>query len=347
MFPIFHAISAYYSMRGQHDKALEIHREGESLARRSEDQLLIRIVNWGYGFTVLWLGKLEEALIHLEKMVEFYDPKLHHEFHRSYGMDAGVASHLWSSWALWLLGFPERALMRGQKAIDLSNLLDDSGNQMFAMDITGFLRLFIGETQGFNELVYSIERLLEKSPSPLHAADLEFIRGLYHAQIGQLEQGITLMSQGVEAFQACGTRSQLNLRKTILAEALMDQDQLDLAAQTIDQAQALTEETNERFYQAEVLRVKGKLLEKAGNLKEAETYYQNALQIAGQQKAKTLELRAAISLARLWQGQARITEAYQRLAEVYSWFTEGFQTADLQEAHRLLESLQHNLASKA
>jgi DNA-binding SARP family transcriptional activator len=345
MFPIFHAISAYYSMRGQHNKALDVLREGESLARRSEDELLLRIVNWGYGFTFLWLGKLEEALFHLEKMVEFYDPKLHHDFHRSYGMDAGVGSHLWSSWALWLLGFTERALMRGQKAIDLSHLLDDSGNQMFAMDITGFLRLLIGETQGFNELIYSIERLLEKSPSPLHAADLKFLRGLYHAQIGQLELGITLMSQGVEAFQACGTRSQLNLRKTILAEALMDQDQLDRASQTIDQAQALTEETNERFYQAEVLRVKGRLLEKAGNLKEAETCYQNALQIAGQQKAKTLELRAAINLARLWQGQARTTEAYQLLAEVYSWFTEGFQTADLQEAQRLLESLQHNLVS--
>ena len=342
MFPIFHAISAYYSMRGQHDKALDMLREGESLARRSEDELLIRIVNWGHGFTLLWLGKLEEALIHLEKMVEFYDPKLHHEFHRSYGMDAGVGSHLWSSWALWMLGFPEKALMRGQKAIDLSNLLDDSGNQMFAMDITGFLRLFIGETQGFSELIHSFEHLVEKSPSPLHSADLTFLKGFYHVQNGQLEQGITLMSQGIEAFQACGTRSQLNLRKTILAETLMDHNQLDLAAQTIEQAQALIEDTNERFYQAEVLRVKGRLLEKAGDINEAELCYLNALQIAGQQKAKTLELRAAINLASLWQGQERTAEAYQRLAEVYSWFTEGFQTADLQEARALLDSLQLN-----
>jgi DNA-binding SARP family transcriptional activator len=344
MFPIFHAISAYYSMRGQHDKSLDVLREAESLAKRSEDELLIRIVNWGYGFTLLWLGKLEEALFHLEKMVEFYDPKLHHQFHRSYGMDAGVGSHLWSSWALWLLGFPERALMRGQKAIDLSHLLDDSGNQMFAINITGFLRLLIGEPQGFNELLQSFEVLLEKSPSPLHAADLKFLRGLYHIQNGQLEQGIKLMSQGIDAFQACGTRSQLNLRKTILAGALIDNNQLDLASQNIEQAQALIEETNELFYQAEVLRVKGKLLEKAGDIKEAEVCYLNALKIAGRQKAKTLELRAAISQARLWQAQERTAEAYQLLAEVYSWFTEGFQTADLLQAQRLLGSLQHNLA---
>ncbi len=345
MFPIFHAISAYYGMRGQHDKALDVIRGGERLAKRSEDELLIRTVNWGYGFTVLWLGKLEEALFNLEKMVEFYDPKLHHEFHRSYGMDAGVASHLWSSWALWLLGFPERALLRGQKAIDLSNLLDDSGNQMLALDITGFLRLFIGETQGFNGLLQSFEMLLAKSPSPLHAADLTFLKGFYRKRDGQLEQGVTLMSQGIGEFQACGTRSQLNLRKTILAEALMDQDQLDRASQNIEQAEALTEETNERFYQAEVLRVKGKLLEKSGDVNKAALCYLEALQIAREQKAKTLELRAAISLARMWQGQQRMEEAYRLLAEVYSWFTEGFQTSDLQEAQRLLVSLQHNLAS--
>lgn len=340
MFPLFHAISAYYEMRAQHNKALDLLQQAEGFANRSENELLIHIVDWGHGFTFLWLGKFEEALVNLEKMVNFYDPQKHRELRQSYGMDPGVGSNLWSSWALWLLGFPEGALKRGQQAIDLSIFLNDPGNQMFALDITGYLQLFIGEMKTISDLLHSFEVLLRKCPSPIHSADLEFLKGFYNFKNGGLEMGIAQMERGADAFQACGTRSQLSLRKTILAEALIQNNQWDIAEKTIQEIEDLVEETGEVFYQAETLRVKGLLMEKTGRLKEAEHCFFESLKLARVQKAKTFELRAATSLGRLWKGQGRKKEAHQFLAEVYNWFTEGLDSADLIAAQALLDELE-------
>jgi len=339
MFPIFHAIGAYYQMRGQYEKALAMLQEGELLARRNKDELLIRLVNWGYGFNFLWLGKFEEALFHLEMMVNFYDPQVHGEFRKSYGIDAGVACRLWSSWTLWMLGFPEQALNRGQEAIDLGYFLDDPGNLMFALDIIGFLRLLIGETDEIDDLFESFRKLMEKTPMALHNADFEFLSGLYDVQKGALKTGICRMCQGIEAYQACGTISQLSMRLIILAEAYVDDGQWDQAAQTIQEAEALIEDLEECFYQAEMLRVKGKLLQNTGDMKAAEISYLEAMRIAGEQKAKTFELRVATDLARLWEMQGQFAEAHQTLGEVYSWFTEGFDTADLLDAEALLKAM--------
>jgi DNA-binding SARP family transcriptional activator len=339
MFPLFHAIGAYYQMRGEYCKAVDLFREGELLARRNEDELLLRVVNWAYGFNFLWMGKLEEALFNLEKMVNFYDPHVHGEFRKSFGMDAGVASCLWSSWALWMLGFPEKALNRGQQAIDLGFFLNDPGNLSFAQDLIGFLRLLIGETDEMDQLLESFGKLLEKNPMPLHYADFAFLSGFYDVQKGALKTGISQICKGIEAYQACGTISQLSMRLTILGEAYLEDGQRDRAAQAIQDAEALIESLEERFYQAEALRVKGKLMEKTGNLEEAEENYLEAMRVAQDQKAKTFELRAATDLARLWGRQDRNQEAYQVLVRVYDWFTEGFDTTDLKEARTLLKKL--------
>jgi adenylate cyclase len=318
-------------------------QEGELLARRNEDELLLRVVNWAYGFNFLWMGKLEEALFNLEKMVNFYDPHVHGEFYKSFGMDAGVASCLWSSWTLWMLGFPEKALNRGQQAIDLGFFLNDPGNLSFAQDLTGFLRLLIRETDEVDELLESLGKLLEKNPMQLHYADFKFLSGFYDVQKGALKKGISIMCKGIESFQACGTISQLSMRLTILAEAYLEDDQWDQAAQAIQDAESLIESLEERFYQAEALRVKGKLMQKTGALEKAEKHYLEAMRTAGEQKAKTFELRAATNLARLWEKQGRFAEANQTLGEVYNWFTEGFETVDLKEAQTMLKELGEHL----
>jgi tetratricopeptide (TPR) repeat protein len=285
------------------------------------------------------MGKFEKALFHLEKMIEFYDPLVHGEFRKSFGMDAGVASRLWSSWTLWLLGFPEGALARGQETIDLGYFLDDPGNLSFAQDLVGFLRLLIGERDTIDNLLKSLEKLLEKSPMQLHHADLEFLLGLNDVQKGALKTGISQMCKGIEAYRACGTIGQLSMRLILLAQAYIEDDQWDQAAKSIQEAETLIEDLDERFYQAEALRVKGILNEKTSRIKDAETCYLEALQLAREQKAKPLELRAAVNLASLWKSQGRNNDAYQILGEVYNWFTEGFNTAGLVEARALLAEL--------
>jgi len=275
--------------------------------------------------------------------VNFYDPYVHGEFRKSFGMDAGVASRLWSSWALWLLGFPEQALARGQEAIDLGYFLDDPGNLSFAQDLIGFLRLLIGERDEIDNLLESFGKLLEKSPMQLHHADLEFLLGFNDVQKIALKTGINQMCNGIEAYQACGTIGQLSMRLIILAEAYLDDGQWDQAAQVIQEAEALIEDLEERFYQAEAMRVKGKLMLKTGDLEGAEKYYLEAMQVAGEQKAKTLELRAATYLARLWYERGRFEEAYEVLVGVYNWFIEGFNTSDLLDAQALMKELEKYL----
>ena len=339
MFPIMHTLTQYYGLRAEYQKTLDVLKQAAELARMSEDELFLCLSNWGYGFLFLWLGELEDSLLRLETMVNFYNPTEHSELRLKYGNDAGIASRIWSSWTIWLLGYPEKALARGQEAIDLANALDDPANQLLAQIMTAYLNLLMRNILGIDKLLQSCGALLAQHPGPIYEANLEFLMGFHLYQMGEKEVGLIRMSQGVDMYQAIGNRSMLSLYFALLAEAYIENGQLDQATGMVKQAEDFIENTSERFYQAEVLRLKGKLFEIAKNTREAQVCLLHALQLARKQKAKTLELRAATSLARLWQGQARTPEAYQLLDKVYSWFTEGFQTADLQKAHRLIESL--------
>lgn len=342
LFPLYHAMNSYYIMRARYPIAINLLWEAELLAKKSDQALLINIVNWGLGFTNLWLGNLEEALSRINKMVDYFDPVLHGKLHKTYGIDPGVACFLWSSWAIWLLGFPEQALMRGQQAIDLSNYLGDTANQILALDIVSFLHLLMRKIDGVRELMNTLEVILERNPAPLYMGDFKFLEGLFRFQNGELDVGVSQMHSGVEGYQACKTRSQLSLRMTLLAEAYLANNQWKEAAQMIGQVEDFIEETDERLYQAEVLRLKGELMAYLGDQEKAEACYLDAMQVAQDQKAKTLEMRAAMSMARLWQTQGRIEEAFQVLEGVYSWFTEGFDTPDLNEARKLLEKLEQS-----
>jgi adenylate cyclase len=176
---------------------------------------------------------------------------------------------------------------------------------------------------------------------PLYSADLEFLQGLYLIHNEEPEVGLANMSRGIDAYQAIGTRFMLSIRFALQAEAFLQTGQEEKASQLLEQAEDFIEETGELFYKAEVLRLKGEvlLLQFPNSSEDAKACFSRALQVAGQQKAKTLELRAAMSLARLLQNQGCLEEAHKVLADVYNWFTEGFDTPDLKEARALLEML--------
>ena len=167
------------------------------------------------------------------------------------------------------------------------------------------------------------------------------IRGWALAMQNQEEEGIVLMSQGLASSLAIGTRQQHGYFLALLAEALNQAGRVDEALEALREAIEVAEQTNEPFYVAELYRLRGDSLIKAGVVptSEAESCFHRAIEIARQQQAKSFELRAAISLARLWQQQERRAEGRAILADVYSWFTEGFDTADLKDARELLDEL--------
>jgi predicted ATPase len=165
-------------------------------------------------------------------------------------------------------------------------------------------------------------------------------RGWALALQGQGEEGIAQIQQGLAAFRAAGAELDRPRWLTLLVEAYRQVEQTEAGLTVLAEALATVHKTGERRWEAELHRLKGELLlRQASPTEEVEACFRQALEIARRQQAKSLELRAAMSLARLWQQQGKRAEACELLAPIYGWFTEGFDTADLQEAKALLEAL--------
>jgi predicted ATPase len=167
------------------------------------------------------------------------------------------------------------------------------------------------------------------------------MRGWALAMQGQGTEGLTQLRQGLDAYRATGAAFQRPHFLSMLAEVHGSMGQPEAGLTALSEALGLVENTNERYYEAELHRLKGELLlrQAVPDVPQAETCFQQALAIARRQQAKSWELRAATSLARLWQRQGKRTEARELLAPIYGWFTEGFDTADLQDAKVLLDAL--------
>jgi predicted ATPase len=176
---------------------------------------------------------------------------------------------------------------------------------------------------------------------PLWAAQGTILHGWALALQGQGEEGLVQVRQGIASFRATGAAVFVPFLCTLLAEVSGYLGHTEAGLQALAEAHALIEQHDERWWEAEVHRLRGVLLlrQTVPEQEEAETCFHQALAVARRQQAKSLELRAAMSLARLWQHQGKRTEAYELLAPVYNWFTEGFDTADLREAKALLAAL--------
>jgi predicted ATPase len=176
---------------------------------------------------------------------------------------------------------------------------------------------------------------------PLYVALGTSFRGWALAMQGQGEEGLAQIRQGIAAFRATGAALNIPYNCILLAEASAHLGRPEDGLQVLAEAHTLMEQHDERWWEAEIHRLRGVLLlrQPVSPQAEAEACFQQALTVARHQQAKSLELRAAMSLARLWQQQGKRVEAYELLAPVYGWFTEGFDTADLQEAKTLLDAL--------
>ena len=170
-------------------------------------------------------------------------------------------------------------------------------------------------------------------------------RGWALAQQGQEEEGIAQIRQGLAASRATGARVGWSYWLALLAEVYGKAGQVEEGLPLLAEALPVVDKTGERFYEAELYRLKGELTLQSSaqspesKVKAAEGCFQKAIEVARQQQAKSLELRAVMSLSRLWQRQGKKDEAHRVLAEIYGWFTEGFDTKDLQEAKMLLQEL--------
>jgi predicted ATPase len=249
-----------------------------------------------------------------------------------------------SAWTLWQLGYPDQALTRGNEALALAQRLSHPFNLAYAEFFVGVLRQLRREARAAQEHAESGIALSTEHGFIELLADATALRGWAMAQHGRNEEAIAQIQEGLAASHAIGVELWRPYFLCLLAEAYMETGRLDDGLSALTEGLATAEEHEDRHNQAEIHRLKGELLLKQddSNATEAHGCFRRAIEIARKQSAKSLELRATMSLARPLANQGKRDEARAMLAKIYNWFTEGFDTADLKDVKALLDELGAN-----
>jgi predicted ATPase len=340
LVPVLHGLHRFYVGRLQLYTAREIDETLLRLAQRAEDPALAVIAHYALGTTWLFFGALPAARLHLEEAIARYTPDQRRAliFRIGIGSDPGVGCRIHAALLLWLLGYPEQALARLHEALALAHELPHPFSLAHARCWAAYVYQFRWDVPAVHEQAEAAVALSIEQGFPFWAAAGTILRGWALAMQGQGEEGLSQVRQGIAAYRATEAPLLVAYYCTLLAEVSAYLGHPDDGLQALAEAHTLVEQHEERWWEAEVCRLRGVLLlqQPATPQAEAETWLQRALDVARCQEAKSLELRAAMSLSRLWQQQGKQHAAYDLLAPIYAWFTEGFDTADLQDARALL-----------
>jgi class 3 adenylate cyclase/predicted ATPase len=341
LVPVLFGLWRSYLLRPQLHTARELGETLLRLAQPTDDPALAIIAHYALGSTWLWLGALPAARQHLEAGIALYTPEQRRAPAFRIGLDPGVGCRANAAMTLWLLGYPEQALARLHEALALAHELSHPYSLAWARCWAAFISQFHRDVPAVHEHAEAAVALTTAQGFTEWAAYGTSLRGWALAMQGQAEEGLAQVRQGIAAFRATGAALHVPYLCTLLAEVYDHLGHTEDGLQALAEAHSLVDQHEERYSEAEIHRLRGVILLRQPETSpaEAEAWLQQALDVARRQEAKSLELRAAMSLARLWQQQGKRAEAYELLAPIYGWFTEGFDTADLQEAKALLEEL--------
>jgi class 3 adenylate cyclase/predicted ATPase len=338
------SLSKLYFNRAMIQKARELCEQCLTLAQRVQDPVFLLEAHEMFGTISLYLGEPVVARMHLEQGIALYNAQQGRLKAFSSGMDPGVVCLSAVSWALWILGYPDRALTKSCEALTLAQELSHAYSLGYALNYASLLHVWRREVRFAKERAEAVITLSNEHGfiQALSAGMIK--RGWALAKQGAVAEGIRQLHQGLATIRDMGLELPLSLYLALLADAYRQGGQVDAGLHVLAEALTHLDKTWECGLEAEIYRLKGACLlaqtDKRCQEREAEECFRQALEVARHQQAKSLELRAAMSLCRLWQQHGRRAEAHQILAEIYSWFTEGFETPDLQEAKALLEALQ-------
>jgi tetratricopeptide (TPR) repeat protein len=345
LFPALFGLGTYYLVRGEIESALELAKQVLSIAQSAEDTAPLHAAHFQMGQTLFWMGQFMPAQTHLELSCSLYDPARDDPSHSGHGFCKGVHSLMFSGYSSWYLGFPDQARDRVERALSLARQQSDPFCLCLALAGSSHVDHLRGEAIAASKFADAMFHLAQEQGFRGFLAMATALRGLVLSASAHAEEGISQLREGLDhsegAFEVMRTRY-----LAYLAVGYGVVGRVDEGLAVLTEAMGLVESTGVCVYEAELNRLKGELtLKRPGagsNLKvqeEAETYFRQALEIARRQCAKSWELRAATSLARLLDKRGRRNEARAMLGEIYNWFTEGFHTADLKEAKALLNEL--------
>jgi predicted ATPase/predicted Ser/Thr protein kinase len=340
-FAVLRGLWAFYRSAAELGRSWELAEQLFSLAQKTQDPAQLLQAHETLAVTSLSLGDPAAAREHMERGVVLYDPR--RRLDTIFGIEPAIACLAFGAVALWLLGYPDQALERSGQALAFAREFGQPNTLMMTLHLAAVLRQYRREARALQDSVEMASAIAIEHGLSYWLAYAQILRGWAQAEQGERASGIVLMRQGLTGWAASGAGTNRTYYLALLGEALGLDSQIEEALDVLTEALSTMQRTNESFHGAELHRLQGEFLlqqegvEVAGH--EAEDCFRRALTIARRQQAKSLELRAVMSLARLYQRQSRQAEASPLLADCYCWFTEGLDTPDLREAKALLEIL--------
>jgi predicted ATPase len=323
------------------DLIRELATEFLTLAEKQKATIPLMIGHRLMGSSLLFTGDIVESRASFDRAVAHYDPDKHRPLATRFGQDIRVSALTYRALCLWVLGYPEAALADTERALQEARSIGQATTLMFTLYHGDMVHIFCGDYAATIARGHERIALAEEKGALYWKSLVMATQGVVFVGTARTSQGIGLLTAGITDCRSTGTMIYVPLFLSYLANAHAEAGQSDDAWRYIGEATTAVERTKENVWKAEIHRMAGEIALKSSEpyTANAQTYFERALDVARKQQAKSWELRAAMSMARLWRDQGKRDEARDLLAPVYGWFTEGFETRDLKEARALLDEL--------
>jgi DNA-binding winged helix-turn-helix (wHTH) protein/predicted ATPase len=340
----------YFLVRLELRTASELAEQVERLGRQTSAPIVLLAAHLMRGVAAFGRGDLAAARTHLEEGLGLYEPSQRGFIVSSFGDDPGVIALADLAMVLWFLGYPDQALARSREALACAREAAIPYSLAFALNYAVWCRLLRGEGAAGRDDADALVRIAHENGFRYWVALGTAIRGWVLIEEGQVPAGVEQIEEGLVAYAAIGAELVRPWHLAKLADAYARMGRLEEASRALDEAMASMRPTEERYYEAEVYRLRGELALReresrgsrsgaADRQARAEDWFRKAIEAARCREARSLELRAVLSLSRLWQRRGERAAAGRMLGETYRWFSEGFDTADLRAARALLDEL--------
>jgi predicted ATPase len=342
LFPALRGLWAFHLVRAEYQTAYELGMEFLDMARNGNESGPLVEAHFLVGFTSQFLGNFASARAHSEKGASFYKSEVHRTLAFSFGVDPGVNCLSCGPLGLWPLGYPDQAYQMSCQALTLARELNHPFSMGWALIAATWLQQYSGDDNAVAEHADIAVALALEQSFPFWSAWARILRGSVLTKRSREREAVNQIREGLNLMRSATAAKIANTHFLgLLAEAYGKARKYEDGLAAVEEALIAVETTGERFYEAELLRLKGDLLGMGDSpdFDAAEDSFKSAIRVAQNQSAKSWELRATTSLARLLVQRGDRDEARSMLRDIYNWFTEGFDTADLKDAKALLDEL--------